>query len=278
MKQVMNQDGMSPGVILPGTSVYKMRAEQSGREYVINIFVPDLAPPPGGYPVIYLLDANAVFGTMVEAMRIQSVRSDKTGVVPAVIVGIGYEARQPFPPERYYDFMMPVPEADLPRRPDGASWPEHGGAEAFMHFIEEQLKPEVEEKYPIDRSRQSIVGHSLGGLFVLQMLLGNPGTFRHYIAGSPSIHWNSAWITQQRASWVSRAENCGTEMHVLIAAGEQEGSHPSGILDRSKELAHWLSQTRLEGFSAEFTCYEDEGHISVLPILMSRAIRFASRG
>nr|WP_261780093.1 alpha/beta hydrolase-fold protein [Paenibacillus xylanexedens] len=278
MKQVMNQDGMGPGVILPGTSVYKVRAERSGREYVINVFVPDIATPPSGYPVIYLLDANAVFGTMVEAMRVQSVRSDKTGVVPAVIVGIGYEAEHPFPPERHYDFMMSAPEADLPRRPDGTSWPEHGGAEAFMHFIEEQLKPEVEEKYSIDRSRQSIVGHSLGGLFVLQMLLGNPGTFRHYIAGSPSIHWNSAWIEQQRASWVSRAENCGTEMHVLIAAGEQEGSHPSGVVGRSRELAHWLGQTGLEGFSAEFTCFEDEGHISVLPILMSRAIRFASRG
>ncbi|WP_430199117.1 alpha/beta hydrolase [Paenibacillus illinoisensis] len=269
---------MGPGVILPGTSVYKVCAERSGREYVINVFVPDIAPPPSGYPVIYLLDANAVFGTMVEAMRVQSGRSDKTGVVPAVIVGVGYDAEHPFPPERYYDFMMPVPEADLPRRPDGTSWPEHGGAEAFMYFIEEQLKPEVEEKYPIDSSRQSIVGHSLGGLFVLQMLLGNPGTFRHYIAGSPSIHWNSAWIEQQRASWVSRAENCGTEMHVLIAAGEQEGSHPSGVVGRSRELAHWLGQTGLEGFSAEFTCFEDEGHISVLPILMSRAIRFASRG
>lgn len=278
MKQVINQDGMGPGVILPGTSVYKLRAERSGRDYVINVFVPEIAPPSSGYPVIYLLDANAVFGTMVEAMRVQSARSDKTGVVPAVIVGIGYEAKQPFPPERYYDFMMPVPEVDLPRRPDGASWPEHGGAEAFMHFIEEQLKPEVEEKYSIDRSRQSIVGHSLGGLLVLQMLLGNPGTFRHYIAGSPSIHWNSAWIVQQRASWVSRAENCGKEMHVLITAGEQEGSHPSGVVGRSRELAHWLGQTGLEDFSAEFTCFEDEGHISVLPILMSRAIRFASRG
>ncbi|WP_153979604.1 alpha/beta hydrolase [Paenibacillus xylanilyticus] len=278
MKQVINQDGTSQRRSLPGTSVYKVRAERSGREYVINAFVADIAPPPNGYPVIYLLDANAVFGTMVEAMRVQSVRSDKTGVVPAVIVGIGYEAEQPFPAERYYDFMMQVPEADLPRRPDGASWPEYGGAEEFMHFIEKQLKPEVEEKYSIDRSRQSIVGHSLGGLLVLQMLLANPGTFRHYIAGSPSIHWNSAWVEQQRASWVSRAKHCGTEMHVLITAGEQEGSHPSGVVGRSRELAHWLGQTGIEGFSAEFTCFEDEGHISVLPILMSRAIRFASRG
>ncbi|MFS0871916.1 alpha/beta hydrolase [Paenibacillus xylanilyticus] len=274
----MNQDGMSPGVILPGTSEYKVRAEQSGREYRIKVFVPDSAPPASGYPVIYLLDANAVFGTMVEAMRVQSARSDKSGVVPAVIVGIGYAARQPFPPERHYDLMMPVSEADLPRRPDGASWPEHGGAEAFMHFIEEQLKPEVEGMYSIDRSRQSIVGHSLGGLFVLQMLLGNPGTFRHYIAGSPSIHWNSSWIAQQRESWVSRVENCGAEMHVLLAAGEQEGSHPSGVVERSREFAHWLNATGLEGLSAEFSCFEDEGHISVLPILMSRAIRFASRG
>lgn len=73
--------------------------------------------------MIYLLDANSVFGTMVEAMRMQSRRPEKTGVVPAVIVGIGYETDAPFDPGRYYDFTLPVPPAELPERPDGRTGP-----------------------------------------------------------------------------------------------------------------------------------------------------------
>ncbi|CAM3239880.1 alpha/beta hydrolase-fold protein [Paenibacillus taichungensis] len=277
MKQVMRHDGTEPEVTLPGTAYYHMRAEQTKREYEIRVWVPESAPPASGYPVIYLLDANAVFGTMVEAMRIQSLRPEKTGVVPAVIVGVGYTAREPFPPDRHYDFMMPVPEGELPRRPDGATWPEHGGAEAFTLFIEEQLKPDIERRYAIDRSRQSVVGHSLGGLFVLQLLLERPGTYRNYIAGSPSLHWNSAWIAWQQETFASRMQDNSSEIHVLLGAGELEGSHPSGVIERSRAFTQWLNHADASGVRADFICFEDEGHISVLPVLISRALRFASR-
>ncbi|MFE6076816.1 alpha/beta hydrolase-fold protein [Paenibacillus sp. NPDC057886] len=131
---MMRHDEAEPEVTLPGTAFYRMRAEQTEKEYEIRVWVPESAPPASGYPVIYLLDANAVFGTMVEAMRVQSLRPEKTGVVPAVIVGVGYTAREPFPPDRHYDFMMSVPEGELPRRPDGATWPEHGGTHDLLFF------------------------------------------------------------------------------------------------------------------------------------------------
>jgi len=272
----MRLDGTVAEVTLPGTAVYQMYAEQSGREYEIRVWVPEGAPPASGYSVIYLLDANAVFGTLVEAMRAQSSRPEKTGVVPAVVIGIGYPSGGLFPPDRHYDFMMMVPEDELPRRPDGGNWPEHGGAEEFTHFIEEQLKPEIERRYAVDRSKQSIIGHSLGGLYVVQMLLGRPGTYRNYVACSPSLHWNPAWIARQQASFISRMEDSGAEIHVLLAAGELEGSHPSGVVHHSRALANALNQAGTEGLHADFICFEDEGHVSVLPVFLSRALRFVS--
>lgn len=276
MRQVTRHDKAESEVTLPGTAFYRMRAEHTEREYEIRVWVPDSAPPASGYPVIYLLDANAVFGTMVEAMRAQSLRPEKTGVVPSVIVGIGYRASVPFPPDRHYDFMMSVPEKELPRRPDRATWPEHGGAEAFTQFIEEQLKPDIERRYAIDRSRQSVVGHSLGRLFVLQLLLDHPGTYRNYIAGSPSLHWNSAWIARQQEKFVSRMTDNHSEIHVFLAAGELEGSHPSGVIERSRAFTQWLNRTDSRVVRADFICFEDEGHVSVLPVFIGRALRFVS--
>ncbi|MBL3615547.1 alpha/beta hydrolase, partial [Bacillus sp. RHFS18] len=98
---------------VPGTEVREMRSK-GGRTYRIFVSFPQEEPPASGFPVIYLLDANSVFGTMAEALRVQSRRPEKTGVVPAVIVGIGYPTDQPFSAERHSDFTMPLSESELP--------------------------------------------------------------------------------------------------------------------------------------------------------------------
>ncbi len=290
------------GVVLPGTEQRLMRASAGGREYRIMVFTPEADPPPAGYPAIYLLDANAVFGTMAEAVRLQSRRPEKTGVAPAVIVGIGYPTASPFAPERYYDFTLSASEAELPSRPGGQGWPEQGGADLFLKFIEEDLQPWVDREYGIDRGRRTIFGHSLGGLFVLHTLFSRPSLFRKYVAGSPSIHWNERLLLEEERQFVSRlngpkglqgpnglsglngsqgpsgskgANEGEINVDLLLAAGERERSHKSGMNDNARKLFARLSACSEHGVNVSFKEFEDEGHISVLPVLISRALRFA---
>ncbi|MCC9024343.1 alpha/beta hydrolase [Bacillus nakamurai] len=260
---------------IPGTEVRKMRSRKGDRVYQIFLSSPLEEPPPSGFPVIYLLDGNSVFGTMAEALRVQSRRPEKTGVVPAVIVGIGYPTDQPFSAVRHCDFTLPLPESELPVHPKGAAWPEHGGAEEFLSFIEEELKPEVERDYRIDTGRQTIFGHSLGGLFVLQVLLTRPELFQTYIAGSPSIHWNKRFIQEEAERFAARLRDAELDVSVLLAAGEIEKSHKSRIPEHAKALFSVLSELESKGVRAEYREFEGEGHISVLPVLISRALRFA---
>ncbi|MCB7143976.1 alpha/beta hydrolase [Bacillus velezensis] len=258
---------------VPGTEVREMRSK-GGRTYRIFVFFPQEEPPASGFPVIYLLDANSVFGTMAEALRVQSRRPEKTGVVPAVIVGIGYPTDQPFSAERHSDFTMPLSESELPVHPHGAAWPEQGGAEAFLSFIEEEVKPAMERDYPIDRGRQTIFGHSLGGLFVLQVLLTRPDMFQTYVAGSPSIHWNKRFIQEKAERLSDRLSAENLQVSVLLAAGEIEKTHKSRIPQHAEALYSLLSGFEDDGVRAEYNEFEGEGHISVLPVLISRALRF----
>jgi hypothetical protein len=261
---------------IPRTGQRVMHSRAENREYRIFVAKPDGDPPSSGFPVIYLLDANAVFGTMVEAVRVQGRRPDKTGVVPAVIVGIGYQTEEPFSPARHYDFTMPVPLTELPARPDGGEWPAQGGAESFLRFIEEELKPEIEREFKIDSNRQTIFGHSLGGLFVLHALFTRPFAFQTYVAGSPSIHWNKRLILEEEQQFVSRLEQENINVRILIAVGELEKSHQSRMNDNAKELSERLLTLANRGVYVEFHEFEGEGHVSVLPALISRALRFAS--
>ena len=265
-------------VTVPRTEQRAMRSRAGNREYRNCVAKPVEEPPPSGYPVIYLLDANAVFGTMAEAVRAQARRPEKTGVVPAVVVGIGYRTEELFPPDRFYDFTLPVSATELPPRPDGSGWPEHGGAEAFLAFIEEELKPGIEREFKIDGTRQAIIGHSLGGLFVLHTLFTKPGAFRTYVAGSPSIHWSRRIILDEERQFASRLEHERMDVRVLLAVGELEKSHKSGLHQNAKALADRLSNLASRGVQVEFKEFEGENHVSVLPALISRAVRFALGG
>ncbi|MGV2685900.1 alpha/beta hydrolase, partial [Clostridium perfringens] len=96
-------DMMRRSVELPHAEHWVMRSRAGQRRYRIIAAQPMGPAPPSGYPVIYLLDGNSVFHTMVETLRLQCHRPDKTGILPAVIVGIGYETEGQYAPNRFYD-------------------------------------------------------------------------------------------------------------------------------------------------------------------------------
>lgn len=158
------------------------------------IFKPNTTPPAAGFPVMYVLDGNSLFGTMVEAIRLQSRRPEKTGVVPAIIVGIGYQTEAPYHPLRHYDLTLTGPDASIGDKRKDFSTHTYGGASAFFSFLEKIVKPYIEQRFPINQSRQTLFGHSLGGLFVLHTLFEHPDAYQTYIAGSPSIHWNKKYF------------------------------------------------------------------------------------
>ncbi|MCZ8519584.1 MULTISPECIES: alpha/beta hydrolase [Paenibacillus] len=275
------QGHSSESYVLPGTKQFLLHTEDREQSYRIMVASPPQAPPPQGYPVMYVLDANALFGTIVEAMLVQSRRPEKTGVHPAVIVGIGYPHDEPFDPSRFYDFTMPTPSevlSALPVRRPGQELPRTGGADKLRSFIEHILKPRIEQDYPINRSRQSVMGHSLGGLFVLQTLLTQPHTFQSYIAGSPSIHWNKSLIAEQVKQLSARLPLISPPLNLLITVGELERDHPSRMCDNARELYERLSRLSFKGLHTGFHEFEGEGHVSVLPGMVSRGLRFALGG
>ena len=60
----------------------------NGKTYRITIAKPYAFPPKGGYPVVYVLDGGAYFGTFAGAARLRSALGAE--LAPAVIVGISY--------------------------------------------------------------------------------------------------------------------------------------------------------------------------------------------
>ncbi|MFT4053018.1 MAG: alpha/beta hydrolase-fold protein [Novosphingobium sp.] len=184
------------------------------RAYRISIAIPDGPAPASGFPVVYVLDANALFPTVRDSARMQSFRPSWTGIEPAVVVGIGYPTEALFDvPARTFDLTTPLPDTGKPG-------PRTGGANAFLAFIEQQVKPLVAGKAPLDKGKQTLLGHSLGGLFVLHTLFSHPQDFTNYVAISPSVWWNEGSLFTEAEAFVRRP--LAGHPRLLMTIGEYE--------------------------------------------------------
>ncbi|MDR1646699.1 MAG: alpha/beta hydrolase [Zoogloeaceae bacterium] len=205
---------------LPGWRFERLEGVPSPAEtrYRVYVAVPRQPPPTEGYPVFYLLDGNAA----LDALKAQHAALEKLATSPdaPVLVMIGYETTSRFDVvARAYDYTPPVPgEADLTDMP--GSGRKAGGAEIFRDFLVHALKPELQRKFHLNPSRQTLWGHSYGGLFALHILFTHPGDFQHYVAVSPALWWHDGWIFREEEAFAGRALSAPVTLLALSGTDE----------------------------------------------------------
>jgi predicted alpha/beta superfamily hydrolase len=257
----------NPPVILPGT-MQRDLTTRDGLVYRLLIGMPTEPAPPSGFPLLVLVDGNALFATAASTARLQAGRSEATGIGPAVVLGIGYPGDLPFDVERRQHDLLPVAD----------------GADRFLDVIAGDILPALAEIAPLDPRRHSLIGHSYGGLFALHALFTRPGLFGCHVASSPSIWWNDRAILGAEEAF--RAGGASGTGRLLITVGEDE---QAGAVGTPPSRAERLSQARMVDNAAEMAArlqasgriacesvvFPGENHVSVIPAMLSRAVAFA---
>ncbi len=257
-------------VTVPAAEQFTMTASKTGHRYRIFLAKPVLPPPPGGYPVIYVLDGNATFQTAAQALRLQT-RPPK-GFGPAALVGIGYETDEPFDVDgRFRDYTTPASANHLPERKSDEPWPGNGEADAFLAFIRNDLFPEIDRRLAANPQRRTLVGHSLGGFFVLNTFLKDSNAFTTYVAGSSSIWWNRNELLGVARNFAENAPDL-TGKRLLIGIG---GDELDDMLEGSRAMFSILEPLFKQGLDLRYVEFDGEEHVSVLPAILSRAISFS---
>lgn len=251
-------------VLVPGAESFTLTASGTGHGYRIYLARPADPAPEAGFPVLYFLDGNATFATAAEAMRLQT-RPPK-GREGAVVVAIGTDGAAPFDStQRYRDFTTPADPAALPKR---LGITEVGGADAFLDFIARDLMPEIARRLPVDPTRATLVGHSLGGFFTLHAFLTRPALFSTYVAGSPSVWWNDDEIVARAAAFAADPPDlAGRRLFIGVGADEL----PDMVADAG-HIAAILAPLADRDFAISHESFAHEEHVSVLPVLVSRSL------
>jgi predicted alpha/beta superfamily hydrolase len=284
------QPKASPALIAD-TTVHDFVPAHGGDPWRVFIHVPSGPAPEAGWPVLYMTDGNAVIGTAVDAMRAQAFYPLGTNVDWGVIVAIGYPVEGAYDPLRRSWDLGPPPGKTYPPFYEGTPEVKTGGAGDFLAFIEEELKPWVASWTRIDDKRQTLYGHSFGGLFALYALFTRPHSFRTFIAASPAIYWEDRAIDRFLESFEASVSD-GLKANVILSAGEYETDKlaPFQIgaddeekrlaqkkLTRTDELAREMAERldALPGVRASFELHAGENHMSILPVTVNRAVQAA---
>lgn len=126
------------------------------------------------YPIVYLLDGDSLF-PILASNHLFLTYDDK--LPEAIIVGIAYGSFAPAINKRGYDFT--------PNSPDAKE--RQGGAANFHHFLQNELIPDVENRYRADPAKRVLFGQSYGGTMVLYSAFTEPDLFWGRIASNPSF-------------------------------------------------------------------------------------------
>ncbi|WP_202971732.1 alpha/beta hydrolase [Marinobacter sp. ANT_B65] len=242
--------GEETKVTLDQTLEWRMQNGQ-GHSYRILVSKPEgELPYTGGYPVIYVLDANAYFASLHEAKRAQKQYRQ------AIIVGIAYLGDDPHNfLRRAYDFSPPVSEE--------ANSPPQGGQDVLLDFLEQQVMPAVAERFPVNESQQSLYGHSFGGMFAIYTLFTRPELFNHVVAASPSLWWNDRYLLKHEREFRQRVEVGGVDvthrsLSLIVADGDslQNQQDAAQLFERLSGLSGY-------GLRSSYHIVDHEDHMSV---------------
>lgn len=257
---------------MPETEMWDMTSAD-GQEFRIFVSRPSAPAPGGGYPILYVLDGNAMFAGFAEARRIHGFGS--SGIDKMIVVGVGHPGEQIYDARRMFDFTAPIA---TPALKQAFAQYQSGGRDRFAKFLLDELRPAIEKRYSVNTARQSLYGHSLGGLFALHMLYSRPGAFRTIIATSPSIWWDNQSILAEEAAFraqVLKTPDTGKATSLLLMAGERE--EEGNIPGDTKALAQRMAALSAQGLRSDFIMLDEETHISVPSRSVTASLRAAAR-
>lgn len=222
---------------------FTVESKVLGETREIYVYLPPGMEDSGlHYPVIYLLDGHSLHNVCAGFVQHYSGRER---IPEAIVVGVAST-------DRLRDFT-PYERVSY----DGSFG--GGGADEFVKFLEGELFPVVEEKYPT-RDYRVLIGHSYGGLFVSHVMATRPELFRAYLASSPWL----GEVDKQMVDAIGERLKNGFDKRLLFYVAHEPITSP-GIEDRIVKMKGVLEEKAGDDFDWVYKRYGDADH-SNLPL------------
>lgn len=258
-------NGQSSNDIIIGKSDY-VNSEILNEQRKLLVYVPKSNPyEKYTYPVVYLLDGDAHFYSVVGMIRQLSSVNGNTICPKMIVVGISNTHRT----------------RDL--TPSKGESENSGGGDNFILFVEKELIPHIDKNYPT-KAYRTFIGHSLGGLTVMNTLLNKPDLFNAYVAIDPSMWWDNRKLLNKikttsfnerydnKTLFLGIANTMPKDMDTISV--KKDTTIATRQIRAILELNSYLNNDTHKKLSFKGKYYEDDDHGSVPLIAEYDALRF----
>lgn len=249
---------------MPRTAMFDVRSA-TGDVYSVMVAWPDAPPPVGGWPVLYLLDGEDSFPVAVPTARRLARAGARSGVSEGLVVAI---AAGPLT-RRVRDYTPPIAGYAIPAG-QPASGIETGGADAFLDMLAGQVMPAVRKRWPVDEKRETLLGHSFGGLLALHAMLSRPAMFDAAVAISPSLWFGDGLIERE----IGQGPAVPGPRRLLVAEGDERAPADARSHSSASAIVQRL-QENVPAMESSFLHLPGQSHGTTFLAGLASAIRFA---
>ena len=214
------------------------------------------------YAVIYLMDGFSLESTL------EAVYGNYWGhyLPHMILVGISNRSNR----------IRDLTTSQIKMRRGNLMNDETGGAETFTKFMEKELIPYIDSKYPTMNYR-TLIGHSYAGLFTINMLVNHKHLFQNYIAIDPSLDWDGQKLLKEAKQKLSSESYEGKSLFVSLAAEQlhmwNEEITMENIMDDSSEFtlfarsiiefSNYTKSQKQNGLNFSWKVYNEDLHGTV---------------
>src|SRR5215470_1576490 len=207
--------------------VYHVSAPAIGDTFEITVIAPPGAPgtaklsansPAKSFHALYVLDPSALLDIVVGTKNLFDIFSG--GELPSTyVIGIGY-ADADITGRRVRDFTPS--KAEVPPGIYQQAPLESGGAPRFLDFLQGEIIPHLEQRYPLDPQERVLIGYSLSGLFATYAVLARPAAFNRYAILSPSLWWDDGYIFRLEEQQAKSSADLPARVMLIGGSAEEQ--------------------------------------------------------
>lgn len=226
-------------------------------------------------PVIYVLDGQILFDDVNKIRHRLSKETGREVANEMLVVGIGNIW------QRYRDYS-PTSVTSSPFV-DSHSASISGGGEKFISFLEQELFPYIDTNYQVSPIR-ILIGHSMGGLQVMNILLKYPGMFHYYAAIDPSMWWDDQKLLSESKTILAEKTFENKTLFLAVANTKELDMDEAKIkIDTSMKtvlirpgiaLVDHINHNRINNLKFDWKFYKEYHHLTVTTPGIYDALRF----